>query len=128
MWTQKHMAFSVDFHRLAFDWLMSITPTWFFSYGGSFKKSGYGYDSLNWIKRNEKNRAVLNHFRFLAAWLRSIDTDDLFSEKDKRDSFLSFGDCIALKGAPFLDETLWEPFPTNRSKMVRLLYKSCSVK
>ncbi|CAI8928349.1 SMEK domain-containing protein [Methylocaldum szegediense] len=108
---QKHLAFSVDFHRLASDWLMSITPTWFFSYGKDFKKSGYGNINLGWLKRKENNRAVLNHFRFLVEWLKSIDTDDLFSERGKRDSFLSFGDCVALKGAPFLDETLWEPLP-----------------
>lgn len=109
--TQKHLAFSVDFHRLASDWLMSIMPTWFFSYGGDFKKSGYSHTNLSWLKRKENNRAVLNHFRFLVEWLKSIDTDDLFSERGKRDSFLSFGDCVALKGAPFLDETLWEPLP-----------------
>lgn len=113
VWMQKHFAFSVDFHWFGSSWLMSITPTWFFSYGENFKKSGYGYDSLSWLKRNENNRTVGNHFRFLAAWLKSIDTEDLFSDTAKDDAFLSFGDCIAMKGAPFLDETLWEPLPNE---------------
>lgn len=109
VFTQKHLAFSVDFHRFVDKWMMSITPTWFFSYGDEFRKSGYGYKSLSWLKRNENNRAVLNHFRFLTAWLKSIDTTNLFSSTDRTDSFLSFGDCLTLKGAPLLDEKLWEP-------------------
>lgn len=109
--TQKHLAFSVDFQHIAEEWLMSITPSWFFSYGGDFKKSGFSHDNLSWLKRQENNRAVLNHYRFIAAWLKSIDEEDLFSLDGGRDAFLTFGDTISLEGAPLLDESLWEALP-----------------
>lgn len=108
---QKHLSFSVDFHNFSDNWLISITPSWFFSYGDTYKKSGYGHDNLSWIKRQENNRAVLNHFRFVSAWLKSIDEDDLFSQADHKSSFLSFGDNIALSGAPSLDESQWVRLP-----------------
>jgi hypothetical protein len=106
---QKHFSFSVDFNRFGDQWLMSITPSWFFSYGEDFKKSGFGHENLSWIKRQENNQAVMNHFRFVVAWLRSIDDEDLFSEGGAKDSFLSFGDSLSLDGAPALDESKWTP-------------------
>jgi hypothetical protein len=108
---QKHLSFSVDFNRFGGQWLMSITPSWFFSYDADFKKSGYGYENLSWIKRQENNQAVLNHFRFVATWLRSIDDEDMFSEGIAKDSFLSFGDILFLDGAPSLDESKWTALP-----------------
>lgn len=108
---QKHLSFSVDFCRFDERWLMAITPSWFFSYGDDFKKSGFGHDNLSWIKRQENNQAVLNHFRFISAWLRSIDDEDLFAEENAKDSFLSFGDSLILGGAPSLDESKWAALP-----------------
>ena len=123
---QKHLSFSVDFHNLSDNWLISITPSWFFSYGDTFKKSGYGHDNLSWIKRQENNRAVLNHFRFLSAWLKSIDDDDLFSQDDHKTSFLSFGDNFTLTGAPSLDESQWvrlpEPLDENELPPTKKLF------
>lgn len=113
VFTQKHLSFSVDFHHIADEWLMSITPSWFFSYGADFKKSGFGHDNLSWLKRQENNRAVLNHFRFISAWLKSIDEEDLFSSNGGKNLVLTFGDSIALEGAPLLDEALWAALPEH---------------
>lgn len=108
---QKHLSFSVDFARFDECWRMAITPSWFFSYSDDFKKSGFGHDNLSWIKRQENNQAVLNHFRFIAAWLRSIDSEDLFSQGESKDSFLTFGESLSLDGAPALDESKWAALP-----------------
>lgn len=108
---QKHLSFSVDFLYFDESWFMSITPGWFFSHGSDFKKSGYSHDNLSWIKRQENNQQVVNHFRFIAAWLQSIDEADLFSEKNVRDSFLSFGQALRFDGAPSLDESKWAALP-----------------
>ena len=110
---QKHLSFAVDF--LIFDelWFMSITPSWFFSYGHDFKKSGFSHDNLSWIKRQENNQQVMNHFRFISAWLRTIDDEDLFSEKKLTDSFLTFGSALTLSGAPSLADSGWAAFPSS---------------
>lgn len=108
---QKHLSFAADFLRLDSHWFIAITPNWFFSYGTDFKKSGHSHDNLKWIKRQENNQQVMNHFRFVSAWLSTIDDEDLFSEKGVGDSFLSFGSPLLLKGAPSLEESSWRALP-----------------
>jgi len=109
---QKHLSFSVDFLRFGENWFMSIIPNWFFSYGTDFRKSGYSYDHLSWIKRQENNQQVTTHFKFIATWLRSIDKEDLLPKKSVMNSFLSFGEILELHGAPLLDETRWASLPS----------------
>ncbi len=108
---QKHLSFAADFLRLDGHWFMAITPSWFFSYGDNFEQSGFSHNSLSWIKRQENNQQVMNHFRFISTWLSSIDDEDLFSEKGTTDSFLSFGTAFTLNGAPSLEESGWKPLP-----------------
>lgn len=110
---QKHLSFAVDFLVFGDLWFMSITPSWFFSFGFDFKKSGYSHDSLSWIKRQENNQQVLNHFRFISAWLSTIDDEDLFSEKKLTDTFLTFGSALTLGGAPSLEESGWAALPSS---------------
>ena len=113
VFTQKHLSFAVEFLRLDADWMIAITPSWFFSMGTDFRKSGFSHDNLSWLKRQEKNQQVLNHFRFVAAWLKSIDEDDLFSESNSKSKFLSFGEPLSFGGSPSLEESLWEPLPKS---------------
>lgn len=110
---QKHLSFAVDFLIFGDLWFMAITPSWFFSYGVDFKESGYSHENLSWIKRQENNQQVMNHFRFISAWLRTIDDEDLFSEKKLTDSFLTFGSALTLGGAPSLEESGWTPLPSS---------------
>lgn len=112
IYIQKHLSFSVDFLRFNDNWFMSITPSWFFSYGTNFRKSGHSHNNLSWIKRQENNQQVMNHFRFIAAWLSSIDEVDLFSDEKPRDSFISVEQIISLGGAPLLDESKWAALPS----------------
>lgn len=112
VFSQKHLSFAVDFNLFGDDWFMSITPSWFFSYGDDFRKSGYGHENLSWIKRQENNQQVANHFRFIAAWLISIDEEDLFSTKKSEESFLSFGSIVSVTGGPALDESKWAALPS----------------
>ena len=110
---QKHLSFAVEFIRFGEDWLMAITPSWFFSYGDDFKKSHFASENLSWVKRHEANQAVMNHFRFIAAWLRSMDEEDLFTSGG-HSTVLSFGDILTLDGAPSLDESKWGPLPVDQ--------------
>lgn len=113
---QKHLAFGVDFHRFDDDWYVAITPDWFFSTGESYRRSGFAQDNLKWIKRQENNSQVFNHFRFIHAWLKKIDEADLFSEvsNPSKKAFLTYGDICELTSAPQLDESLWEALPVYK--------------
>jgi hypothetical protein len=105
---QKHLSFAVQFLRFDGDWFMSITPSWFFSFGSNFNKSNYAFQNLSWIKRKESNQSVVNHFRFIATWLKTIDEETLFSS-ESRVVLLSFGNMLTFDGAPALDDSKWLP-------------------
>lgn len=113
MLMQKHLAFSVDFHRFDENWYVAITPDWFFSVGECYRRSGFAYKNLKWIKQRENNTQVFNHFRFIHAWVKKIDEADLFSEvsNPSKKAFLTYGDICELTNAPQLDESLWEALP-----------------
>lgn len=113
---QKHLAFTVDFHRFDENWYLAITPDWFFSIGEAYRRSGFAYKNLKWIKQRENNTQVFNHFRFIHAWLHKIDEADLFSEvsNSSKKAFLTYGDICELNNAPQLDESLWEALPVYK--------------
>ncbi len=105
---QKHLSFAVQFLRFDDYWYMSITPSWYFSFGLNFYKSNYAFQSLSWIKRKESNQSVVNHFRFIATWLKTIDEETLFSP-ESHVVLLSFGNMLTFDGAPSLDDSKWLP-------------------
>lgn len=107
----KHLAFATQFLFLDDRWHLAITPNWYFSFGDSFRRSGFADKQLSGIKRLEKNRSVHDQFRFWADWLTRCDEKDLFSDRAQAGPALAFGNTTTIGGAPALDETLWEPLP-----------------
>jgi hypothetical protein len=108
VFTQKHLAFAVDFYRLETQWFVSLTPDWFFSYGPDFKSSRFAAGSISWLKRQENNATIETHFRFLVSWLRELDAEDMFSEASKRPN-VSIGEPVSLPGLPALPDEEWLP-------------------
>jgi hypothetical protein len=104
----KHLAFRLEFFLIESAWFMAITPDWYFSFGKDYARSRYSNDLLSWIKRAENNAQVMTHFRFLAAWLASLDNDDLFSEQGMAPT-MSVGDAITIGGHPSLIDENWRP-------------------
>ena len=105
----KHLAFAVSFLTVNDEWYMSITPDWFFSYGEEYRRSIFGERLISGLKRMEKNRSVLDQFRFLGAWLKKLDSEDLFADDVLFSPGLSFGEILEFNGGPNLNESLWEP-------------------
>lgn len=105
----RHSGFAVSFVTVESDWYVSITPEWFFSYGDSYRRSHYGEGLISGLKRMEKNRSVLNQFRFLCAWLTDLDNEDLFDENAASSPQLTFGEILKVHGGRYLNEDLWAP-------------------
>ena len=105
----RHFAFSVSFLTVQDEWYVSITPDWYFSYGDEYRRSNFGDSLLSGLKRMEKNRSVFDQFRFLCAWLKDLDSEDLFSDSAGSSPQLTFGNILELGGGPSLNEDLWEP-------------------
>ncbi|MXY89403.1 MAG: SMEK domain-containing protein [Gammaproteobacteria bacterium] len=105
----RHFSFSVSFVRIKNDWYLSITPDWFFSHGDQYRQSLYGDKLISGKKKQEKNRSVFDHFRFLCSWLSDLDSEDLFSEDVMSSPQVTFGQILTFGSGRYLNESLWEP-------------------
>lgn len=105
----KHFAFSIDFVKADAGWYVALAPDWYFSNGTDFRRSIFADDNLSWIKRKENNRAVLDHFRFLSAWLKDLDQDDLFDMVANAAPTVTFGNMVTFTNHPPLDDESWLP-------------------
>lgn len=105
----KHFAFGADFLRNEGRWYIALTPDWYFSHGDGYRRSRYADESLKWLKRNEVNRTVFDHFRFLTSWLMALDQEDLFASAAGQSSPLAFGDVVAFDNHPALPDQSWLP-------------------
>lgn len=103
----KHLAFRTRYRRFGHNWYLVILPDWFFSFDG-YRRSSYAKDKLDWLKREENDKSVYNHLRFIAAFLKTEKSSDLFVTRYHY-PFLSFGELIAFDNAPPLDDDEWNP-------------------
>jgi hypothetical protein len=81
-----------------------VIPDWFFSFDG-YKSNRFKQDDIAWLKRNEGNKQVFSHFRYIVDFLKR-HTDAKLFEKPK---FISFGHLVSLNSAPVLDDQKWNP-------------------
>ena len=107
VWYIKHFAFQTQFLNLVEKWYLLIKPEWFFSYDG-YKKSFYASEKVDWLKKQEKNIHVYNHFRFLVHFLKHEEPVTLFKQTTPY-TFLSFGEPVIFSSAPELVDVEWNP-------------------
>ncbi len=105
----RHFGFSADFILIEGQWYITIFSDWFFSYGNDYRRSNFGDKLLSGLKRMERNRSVYDQFRFIAAWLSELDTEDLFSEDAHMTPKITFGKSVELSGGRELSEEFWAP-------------------
>jgi hypothetical protein len=102
----KHLAFSRNFTRINSEWYVQIKPEWYFSRDG-YKKSRFGHEKVEWLKRNERNQSVFNHFRFIAYFLSSGAQQEMFDDSSEPYLFMSFGQVCSLYGSPSIRDDVW---------------------
>lgn len=105
----KHLAFGVQFKRFGKQWYLAVNPDWFFSWDG-YRRSRFADEKLKWLKREEDNKQVFNHFRFIYYFLTHDKPSGLFDERQRQHyRFLEFGNIIKFSSAPPLDDQAWNP-------------------
>jgi hypothetical protein len=107
----KHLAFAVDFLEIDGQWYMAIRPDWYFSTNPDYRHSPIAASLLKYIKGEEQNQDVEQHFRFLCAWLRMLEADDLLSFQNESKVSLSFGEAVTFENHPYLEDRYWLPSP-----------------
>lgn len=103
----KHLAFGVQFKRFGNQWYLIINPDWFFSWNG-YKKSIFGVEKIKWLKKEEDNKQVFNHFRFIVYFLSHEEPASFFDDKPGY-RFLSLGNMVKFNSAPVLNDQVWNP-------------------
>jgi hypothetical protein len=98
----KHLAFRAHFTDLDDKWYVSIAPDWSFTWDG-YKKDLNEPNRVKWLKGQERNQQIFNHFRFLVNYLKDLDYN-LYKE---RYLFLHFGNSPQLNGYPILNDEDW---------------------
>ncbi|MEG4812083.1 hypothetical protein QUA79_32230 [Microcoleus sp. F8-D1] len=110
----KHQAFRTQYRRFGQSWYLTIIPDWFFSFNG-YQRSFFAKDNLDWLKREENDKNVYNHLRFIVDFLKTEKPSDIFVTRYPY-PFLSFGELITFENAPLLNDDEWNPkSPRNGS-------------
>lgn len=114
----KHLAFSTEYKRFADQWYLLINPDWFFSHDG-YRRSYYHEKNVSGLKRQENNKAVSNHFRFIVYYIQQEqDTTLIFSD---RKNFLSFGNVVSFQDSPYLNDQEWLPKKVEEPEITKSL-------
>jgi hypothetical protein len=112
----KHLAFRVQFKRMASRWFLAIEPDWFFSIDG-YRKNPFSESNLEWLKRKETNGHVYNHLRFICYFLKHEPNTSIFEhEQSYPYLFLNFGELKSFSNAPELPDALWLVKPSDSDK------------
>jgi SMEK domain len=103
----KHLAFKTQCKHFYNRWYLLVKPEWFFSRDG-YKRSYYGADKVEWLKRQEGNKHVANHLSFIVHFLKYDRPPDLIT-RNSAYPYLSFGDLVGFDTAPVLNDRTWNP-------------------
>lgn len=103
----KHLAFRTQYKHFDNRWYLLVKPEWFFSSDG-YRRSYYGANKVEWLKRHEGNMQVANHLSFIVHFLKYDRPPDLLT-KGSTYPFLSFGDLAGFDTAPPLSDRNWNP-------------------
>ncbi|MGB4974397.1 MAG: hypothetical protein WBO32_17150, partial [Cyclobacteriaceae bacterium] len=101
----KHLSFKMRFHYIDKKWFIAIKPDWLFTYD-DFKVSRYGFESIAFLKRLEKNQHVFNHLNFILHILQPKFENPIVNEiRDYQ--FLKLKGFLTVQSAPTIPDEIW---------------------
>jgi len=100
----KCLAFRSNFEYLNDEWFVSIKPDWIFLWN-DFSVCPFGFKNIQWLKRNERNMHVFNHFNFILNYLQP-QGPSLFLEFSDY-PFLSMGQIEKFDFTPIVPDDIW---------------------
>ena len=110
----KHLSFLTQYKRFGDRWFVLIKPEWFISKDG-YRKSFYMADSVNYLKRRERNEHVFNHLKAIVHIIKHDRPPDLF-RSNYTYPFLSFGDLLNFDMELSLDDHEWLTGETKKDR------------
>lgn len=108
-------AFRARFENLEDNWYLSIKPDWIFLWV-DLKVCHWAFKNIQWLKRNERNMHVFNHYNFILRYLQPSHGESLFIE-DKDYPFIKLEQIERFDFAPIIPDSVWnnlEPIGTQK--------------
>lgn len=114
VFNMRCLAFRTNFHFINDKWYLTIKPDWVFLWP-SLKVCDYAYKNLIWLKKNERNLHVFNHFNFILRYIQPPASESLFTEY-KDYEFLKIQDIEKFDFAPIVPDDTWINLESPNSK------------
>lgn len=104
----KHFAFRTKIHFLNGQFYLEINPDWFFSFNG-YSTSYYNKDSVTYLKKNEHNNNLKQHFNFLIHFLVQTIKPSIFNDSASlKIDQIKFGETLFIESYPSFDDEKWK--------------------
>lgn len=100
----KCLAFRSRFEYLDNQWFVSINPDWIFLWA-NLNVCSFGSDSIEWLKRKERNAQVFNHFNFILKYLQPLAPSLI--PQIRNYSLLTIGQIEKFEFAPIVPDDIW---------------------
>jgi len=100
----KCLAFRSNFEYLNDEWFVSIKPDWVFLWN-DLSVCSFAFKNIQWLKRNERNMHVFNHFNFILKYLQPKGPSLFLEFCDY--PFLSMGHIEKFDFAPIVPDDIW---------------------
>lgn len=110
----KHLSFIIQYKRFGDRWFVLIKPEWFISRDG-YRKSYYMSDSVDYLKRKERNEHVFNHLKAIAHIIKHDRPPNLF-RSNYTYPFFSFGDLLNFDMELSIDDNEWLTGETKKDR------------
>jgi hypothetical protein len=113
----KCLAFKTGFENFDNNWYLALKPEWIFLWN-DLRVCDYAYKNIQWLKRNERNMHVFNHYNFILRYLQPSQMEALFTEY-KDYPFLKLEQIEKFDFAPIVPDSVWSSLEAavNRKKM-----------
>jgi hypothetical protein len=113
----KCLSFKSNFYLLDNQWYLSIKPDWIFLWP-SLKVCDFAFKNIQWLKKNERNIHIFNHFNFILRYIQSSSSKSLFIESSEYE-YLKVGKMEKFPFAPIVPDDIWKNLesPSSRKKL-----------
>jgi hypothetical protein len=105
VFNMRCLSFRIGFENFQGHWHLSIKPEWIFLWS-DLRVCSSAYKNIQWLKKNERNMHVFNHYNFILRYLQPSQMESLFHEY-KDYPFLKLEQIETFDFAPIVPDNTW---------------------
>lgn len=118
VFNMRCLAFKIGFENFDNDWYLSLKPEWIFLWN-DLRVCDYAFKNIQWLKKNERNLHVFNHFNFILRYLQPSQMESLFNEY-KDYPFIKLEQIEEFDFTPVVPDFVWNSLePIGMQKKLR---------